>query len=182
MDISVHDFVRLHAYCRMPENPSRKIKAEIEPENLLSQISMVIQNAYLFRASIRENLCFGNDEITDEQMIEVCKKTRCHDFISLLPEGYDTVIREGGATLSGGERRRVSLARAFLKDFPILLLDEPTTSLDADNEAMEQDAPEEISKERTVVMIAHRLKTVRSADQILVIEDDILCKEEHMKN
>ena len=104
-------------------------------------------------------------------MIKACKQARCHDFISTLPEGYDTVIGEGGATLSGGERQRISLARAFLKDVPILLLDEPTASLDADNEAMVQKALDEISKERTVIMIAHRLKTVRSADQILVLQD-----------
>ena len=93
------------------------------------------------------------------------------DFISALPDGYDTVIGEGGATLSGGERQRISLARAFLKNVPILLLDDPTASLDADNEAMVQRALDEISKERTVIMIAHRLKTVRGAQQILVLEN-----------
>ena len=92
-------------------------------------------------------------------------------IFSALPEGYDTVVGEGGATLSGGERQRISLARAFLKDVPILLLDEPTASLDADNEAMVQRALDEIARERTVVMIAHRLKTVRGAEQILVMED-----------
>lgn len=142
----------------------------IAPESLLSQVSMVMQNAYLFRGTIRENLCFGNDAVTNTQIIDACKKARCHDFISALPEGYDTIVGEGGATLSGGERQRISLARAFLKDVPILLLDEPTASLDADNEAMVQKALDEISKERTVVMIAHRLKTVRGAQQILVIE------------
>lgn len=141
------------------------------PDSLLAHISMVMQNVYLFRGSIRENLCFGNEAITQEQMITACKKARCHQFISALPEGYDTIVGEGGATLSGGERQRISLARAFLKDVPILLLDEPTASLDADNEAMVQKALDEISKERTVVMIAHRLKTVRSAQQILVIEN-----------
>ena len=104
-------------------------------------------------------------------MIEACKKARCHAFISALPEGYDTVVGEGGATLSGGERQRISLARAFLKNVPILLLDEPTASLDADNEAMVQKALDEISKERTVIMIAHRLKTVRGAEQILVLQN-----------
>lgn len=143
----------------------------IKPESLLSQVSMVMQNAYLFRGTIRENLCFGNEMITDEQIIEACKKARCHDFISALPEGYNTIVGEGGATLSGGERQRVSLARAFLKDVPILLLDEPTASLDADNEVMVQKALDEISKKRTVIMIAHRLKTVRGAKQILVIEN-----------
>lgn len=143
----------------------------IAPESLLSQVSMVMQNAYLFRGTIRENLCFGNECITEQQMLDACRKARCHDFVSALPEGYDTVIGEGGATLSGGERQRISLARAFLKDVPILLLDEPTASLDADNEAMVQRALDEISKERTIIMIAHRLKTVRGAQQILVLEN-----------
>ena len=143
----------------------------IAPESLLSQVSMVMQNAYLFRGTIRENLCFGNECITEQQMLDACRKARCHDFVSALPEGYDTVVGEGGATLSGGERQRISLARAFLKDVPILLLDEPTASLDADNEAMVQRALDEISKERTIIMIAHRLKTVRGAQQILVLEN-----------
>ena len=143
----------------------------IVPESLLSQVSMVMQNAYLFRGTIRENLCFGNENITEQKIIDACRKARCHDFISALPEGYDTVVGEGGATLSGGERQRISLARAFLKDVPILLLDEPTASLDADNEAMVQKTLDEISKERTVIMIAHRLKTVRGAQQILVLEN-----------
>ena len=136
-----------------------------------------MQNAYLFRGTIRENLCFGNDAITDAQIIDACKKARCHDFISALPESYDTIVGEGGATLSGGERQRISLARAFLKDVPILLLDEPTASLDADNEAMVQKALDEISRERTVVMIAHRLKTVRGAQQILVIENGAITQK-----
>lgn len=150
----------------------------IAPESLLSQVSMVMQNAYLFRGTIRENLCFGNECITEQQMLDACRKARCHDFVSALPEGYDTVVGEGGATLSGGERQRISLARAFLKDVPILLLDEPTASLDADNEAMVQRALDEISKERTIIMIAHRLKTVRGAQQILVLENGRITQKE----
>ena len=144
---------------------------EVQTDSLLSNISMVMQNAYLFRGTIRDNLCFGNESIAEEQMIKACMQARCHGFISALPEGYGTVVGEGGATLSGGERQRISLARAFLKDAPVLLLDEPTASLDADNEAMVQKALDGISKERTVVMIAHRLKTVRSAEQIIVLQD-----------
>ena len=131
---------------------------------------MVMQNTYLFRGSLRENLCFGNSEITEQQMIDACKKAHCHDFICALPEGYGTIVGEGGSTLSGGERQRVSPARAFLKDVSVLLLDEPTASLDADNEAMVQKALDEISKERTVIMIAHRLKTVQGVHQIFVLE------------
>lgn len=144
---------------------------EIRPDSLLSQVSMVMQSAYLFRGTIWENLCFGDEGIREERMVEACRKACCHEFISALPEGYDTIVGEGGATLSGGERQRLSLARAFLKDVPILLLDEPTASLDADNEAMVQRALDEIARERTVVMIAHRLKTVRAAERILVLED-----------
>lgn len=144
---------------------------DIHPDSLLAQISMVMQNAYLFRGTIRDNLCFGNEAISEEQMVTACRQARCHDFITALPDGYDTMVGEGGATLSGGERQRISLARAFLKDVPILLLDEPTASLDADNEAMVQQALDAISKERTVIMIAHRLKTVRNAAQILVLQD-----------
>ncbi|MDY3004654.1 MAG: ABC transporter ATP-binding protein [Christensenella hongkongensis] len=143
---------------------------QIQPDSLLSNISMVMQDTYLFRGTIRENLCFGKD-IPDGQLEEACRKASCHTFISKLPEGYDTMVGEGGATLSGGERQRIALARALLKDVPILLLDEPTASLDADNEALVQNALDEIAKNRTVIMIAHRLKTVRGADQILVIEN-----------
>ena len=143
----------------------------LQPDSLLSQISMVMQNAYLMCGTVRENLSFGDETLTQEQITAACKKARCHDFIMAMPEGYDTLVGEGGATLSGGERQRIALARAFLKDVPILLLDEPTASLDADNEALVQKALDEISKERTVVMIAHRLKTVRGAGEILVLQN-----------
>lgn len=143
----------------------------IEPDSLLSRISMVMQNSYLMGTTIRENLSFGDESRTDEEIVAACQKARCHEFIKALPNGYDTAVGEGGATLSGGERQRIALARAFLKDVPILLLDEPTASLDADNEALVQAALDEIAKERTIVMIAHRLKTVRGAGQILVLED-----------
>ena len=144
---------------------------EFTSDSLLKNMSMVFQNVYLFKDTIENNIKFGCPEASHEQVVEAAKKARCHDFISALPEGYDTVVGEGGATLSGGERQRVSLARAFLKNVPILLLDEPTASLDADNEAMVQRALDEISKKRTVIMIAHRLKTVRGAQQILVLEN-----------
>ena len=143
----------------------------IQPDSLLSQISMVMQNTYLMRGTIGENLTFGDESITQEQIMAACKKARCHDFIEALPEKYETLVGEGGSTLSGGERQRIALARAFLKDVPILLLDEPTASLDADNEALVQKALDEIAKERTVIMIAHRLKTVRGAGEILVLEN-----------
>ena len=142
----------------------------IAPESLLSQVSMVMQNAYLFRGTIRENLCFGNERITEQQMLDACRKARCHDFISALPDGYDTVIGEGGATLSGGEKQRISIARAMLKDAPIVILDEATASVDPENEAELQAAISSLTKGKTLILIAHRLKTVRHADNILVID------------
>ena len=142
---------------------------DIAPASLLRNVSMVMQDAYLFCGTIRENLCFGRD-IDEKRLVAACKDASCHQFIERLPDGYDTLVGEGGATLSGGERQRLSLARALLKDAPILLLDEPTASLDADNEALVQQALDRISRNRTVVMIAHRLKTVRGADEIIVIE------------
>lgn len=142
----------------------------IAPASLLANVSMVMQDAYLFRGTIRENLCFGR-AIAQAELESACKDASCHDFIAKLPDGYDTIVGEGGATLSGGERQRISLARALLKDAPVLLLDEPTASLDADNEALVQRALDRIAQDRTVIMIAHRLKTVRGADAIAVIEN-----------
>lgn len=150
---------------------------EVQTDSLLSNISMVMQNAYLFRGTIRDNLCFGNESITEEQMIKACKQARCHDFISALPEGYDTVIGEGGATLSGGERQRISLARAFLKDVPILLLDEPTASLDVENETLIQTALSRLIADKTVLVIAHRMRTVAGADKIVVLSEGTVAEE-----
>ena len=129
---------------------------EVQTDSLLSNISMVMQNAYLFRGTIRDNLCFGNESITEEQMIKACKQARCHDFISALPEGYDTVIGEGGATLSGGERQRISLARAFLKDVPILLLDEATSALDVATERRVLRNIMSTTEPRTCIVTTHR--------------------------
>lgn len=141
----------------------------ITPESLLSNLSMVMQDTYLFRDTIRNNILFGREDATQQELEEACKRACCHDFISALPKGYNTMVGEGGATLSGGERQRISLARALIKKAPILLLDEPTASLDADNEAMVQQALDEATKNCTVIMIAHRLKTVRNAHQIIVL-------------
>mgnify|MGYP000724296229 CR=1 FL=1 len=143
---------------------------EIWPDSLLAQISMVMQNAYLFRGSIRENLCFGNEKISEERMVEACQKACCHEFISALPEGYDTVVGAGGATLSGGERQRVSIARAIMKDAPIVILDEATSSVDPENEHLLMAAIAELTRGKTLVTIAHRLNTVRDADQIIVVD------------
>lgn len=143
----------------------------VEPQQLYDQISMVFQENYLFGDSIRNNLLFGQTNKTDDDMIQACQKACCHNFIMKLPQGYDTVIGEGGATLSGGERQRIAIARAILKNSPILLLDEPTSSLDAENEALVQQALAELIKDKTVIMIAHRLKTIAAADNIVVLEN-----------
>ena len=132
---------------------------------------MVFQNVYLFNDTIRNNICFGNPNATEEDMIAVSKKACCHDFISKLPNGYDTVIGEGGGTLSGGEKQRISIARAMLKNAPIIILDEATASIDPENEHLIQSAISELTKGKTVITIAHRLATIENADCILVVDD-----------
>jgi len=144
---------------------------EFTCDSLLSNISMVFQNVYLFNDTIRANICFGKPDATEEEMIAAAKKACCHDFIMKLPNGYDTVIGDGGGTLSGGEKQRISIARAILKDSPIIILDEATASIDPENEHLIQSAISELTKGKTIITIAHRLATVRNADQILVVDD-----------
>ena len=144
---------------------------EIEPESLMSHISMVFQDVYLFQDSIRNNIRFGKADAAEEEIIAAAKKACCHDFIMRLPQGYDTMVGEGGCTLSGGEKQRISIARAILKDARIILLDEATASLDPENEVEVQKAIDSLIKGRTVIAIAHRLKTVMDADRIMVLED-----------
>ena len=139
-------------------------------ESLMKQVSMVFQRVYLFHDTIENNIKFGCPNATHEQVMDAAKKACCHDFISALPEGYDTVIGESGATLSGGEKQRISIARCLLKDAPIVIFDEATANVDPENEDQLQKAMEALTREKTVLMIAHRLKTVRSADQILVLD------------
>ncbi len=140
-------------------------------DSLLKNISVVFQNVYLFNDTIFNNVAFGKKNASREDVISACKKARCHDFIMALPNGYDTVIGEGGGTLSGGEKQRVSIARAILKDAPIVLLDEATASVDPDNEAYIQQAITEMVKGKTLVVIAHKLTSITRADQILVIDN-----------
>ncbi len=144
---------------------------EFTCDSLLSRISMVFQNVYLFHDTVRANICFGKPDATEEEMIEAAKKARCHDFIMKMPDGYDTVIGEGGGTLSGGEKQRISIARAILKDAPIVILDEATASIDPENEHLIQSAIAELTKGKTIITIAHRLATIRRADMILVVDD-----------
>ena len=144
---------------------------EFTCDSLLSNISMVFQNVYLFHDTIRNNICFGKPGATEEEMIEAAKKACCHDFIMALPDGYDTVVGEGGGSLSGGEKQRISIARAILKDAPVIILDEATASIDPENEHLIQQAISELTKGKTIVTIAHRLATIEQADQILVVDD-----------
>ena len=139
-------------------------------ESLMEQVSMVFQRVYLFADTVENNIKFGCPDATHEQVVEAAKKACCHDFISALPDGYHTVIGEGGATLSGGEKQRISIARCLLKDAPIVIFDEATANVDPENEDQLQRAMEALTREKTVLMIAHRLKTVRGADQILVVD------------
>ena len=139
-------------------------------ESLMSQISMVFQNVYLFADTIENNIRFGCPNATHEEVVAAAKKACCDDFIEALPEGYQTVIGEGGASLSGGEKQRISIARAMLKDAPIVILDEATANVDPENEDRLQKAIESLTRDKTILMIAHRLKTVQNADQILVVD------------
>ena len=144
---------------------------EFTCDSLLQNISMVFQNVYLFQDTIRNNIRFGRQDATEEEIVAAAKAARCHDFIMALPDGYDTVIGEGGGTLSGGEKQRISIARAMLKDAPIIILDEATASIDPENEHLIQGALFELTRGKTVITIAHRLATIENADQILVVED-----------
>ena len=139
--------------------------------SLMDQISMVFQRVYLFKDTIYNNIIIGRPDATKEEVIEAAKKARCYDLIMSFPEGFDTVIGEGGTSLSGGEKQRLSIARCILKDSPIVILDEATASVDADNERAIQEAISELCKNKTLLVIAHRLKTIKDADQILVISD-----------
>lgn len=143
---------------------------EYDYDCLMANFSFVFQNVYLFHDTIANNIRFGKPEASMDEVIAAARKACCHDFISLLPDGYDTVIGEGGASLSGGEKQRISIARAIMKDSPVIFLDEATANVDPENENELTRAIQELTKEKTVIMIAHRLKTVRKADQIFVID------------
>ena len=138
--------------------------------SLMSNYSFVFQNVFLFHDTIANNIRFGRPEASMDEVIAAAKKACCHDFIMALPEGYETVIGENGASLSGGERQRISIARAIMKDAPIIILDEATANVDPENEKDLMEAIEALTKEKTILMIAHRLKTVRNADKIFVVD------------
>ena len=143
---------------------------EYDMDSLMRNFSFVFQNVYLFHDTVANNIRFGQPDAPMEAVVAAAKKARCHDFIMKLPQGYDTVIGEAGGSLSGGERQRLSIARAMMKDAPIIILDEATANVDPENEKELMEAVNELTHEKTVIMIAHRLKTVRRADQILVVD------------
>lgn len=146
-------------------------------DSLLRNFSIVFQNVYLFEDTLENNIKFGASDATHEMVVKAAKKACCHDFISELPEGYQTLVGEGGASLSGGERQRISIARAILKDAPIVILDEATASVDPENERELQQAIAELTKDKTILMIAHRLSTIRNANQILVLDKGCIVQQ-----
>lgn len=155
---------------------------DITCDSLLKNISMVFQKVYLFNDTIKNNILFGNPNASDNEVINAAIKAHCHEFISKLPNGYDTIIGDGGATLSGGEKQRISIARAILKGSPIIILDEATASVDPENEHLIQNAISSLTKGKTVIVIAHRLATIQDADQILVIDNgDVVQKGNHLE-
>lgn len=150
---------------------------DIPLSELMSEISMVFQRVYLFQDTIFNNIAMGKANATKEEVMEAAKKARCYDFIMALPDGFDTIIGEGGATLSGGEKQRISIARCILKDAPIVILDEATASVDVDNESYIQEAISELVKNKTLLVIAHRLNTIRDADNIIVIKEGHIAEQ-----
>ena len=151
--------------------------SKISTEELYKNISMVFQNVFLFGDTIYNNISFGKENATKEEVYEAAKKARCYDFIMALPDGFDTMVTSGGTSLSGGEKQRISIARAILKDAPIVLLDEATASVDLDNERYIQEAINELVKEKTLVVIAHKLSSIKHADKIIVVNDGEIIQE-----
>jgi len=150
---------------------------EVSLSDLMDQISMVFQRVYLFQDTVYNNISMGRPAASRAEVIEAAKKARCYDFIMALPHGFDTVVGQGGATLSGGEKQRISIARCILKDAPIVILDEATASVDADNESYIQQAISELCAGKTLLVIAHRLNTIRHADKILVVSDGRIAQQ-----
>ncbi|MFI3176969.1 MAG: ATP-binding cassette domain-containing protein, partial [Eubacteriales bacterium] len=151
--------------------------SKIDPEELLKSISIVFQDVTLFNNSVLENIRIGNKDATDEEVIAVAKLANCDEFVQKMPDGYHSFIGENGHSLSGGERQRLSIARALLKDAPIILLDEATSSLDIKNESLVQDAIAKLIKNKTVLVIAHRMRTVAGADKIVLIKEGKVAEE-----
>jgi ATP-binding cassette, subfamily B, bacterial len=144
---------------------------------LRRNISIVLQDVFLFHGTVRDNILFGNPKASEPEIIEAAQVSNAYEFIKALPEGFDTIIGERGVKLSGGQRQRISIARAVLKDTPILILDEATSSVDTETELLIQQALERLMKGRTTIIIAHRLSTIRNADKIVVLKGDAIVEE-----
>jgi ABC-type multidrug transport system fused ATPase/permease subunit len=144
---------------------------------LRSQIGFVLQDTVLLRGTVRDNIAFGRPDATDDQIVDAAKLANAHEFIMRMPQGYDSPVGERGATLSGGQRQRIGIARALIRDNPILILDEPTAALDAESEDLVIEALERLMEGRTVIAIAHRLSTLRNADKIVVIQDGVAAED-----
>ena len=151
--------------------------SKIEPETLLSLYSIVFQDVTLFNNTVMENIRIGRKDATDEEVMAAARLANCTDFIEKLPDKWNTMIGENGSELSGGERQRISIARAFLKDAPIILMDEATASLDVDNESVIQESISKLIRNKTVLIIAHRMRTVDGADQIVVLKDGVVAEQ-----
>ena len=144
---------------------------------LRSQIGFVLQDTVLLRGTVRDNIAFGRPDATEDEIVEAAKLANAHEFITRMPMGYDSPVGDRGTTLSGGQRQRIGIARALIRDNPILILDEPTAALDAESEALVVEAMERLMQGRTVITIAHRLSTLRNADKIIVIKDGVVAEE-----
>lgn len=151
--------------------------SKVEPERLLTMYSIVFQNVTLFNNSVMENIRIGRKDATDEEVMEAARLANCEEFVQRLPDGYHTLIGENGSKLSGGERQRISIARAFLKNAPIILMDEATASLDAENETLIQEALSALIRNKTVLIIAHRMRTIANADKVVVLKDGIVAEQ-----
>lgn len=151
--------------------------SKIDPEILMGLYSIVFQEVTLFNNTIMENIRIGRKNATDEEVVQAAKLAHCDEFVEKLPKGWNSMIGENGSELSGGERQRISIARAFLKNAPIILLDEATASLDVENETMIQEALSRLIKNKTVLIIAHRMRTVTGADKIVVLKDGIVAEQ-----
>ena len=149
----------------------------VDPESLLSAYSIVFQDVTLFNNTVMENIRIGRQGATDEEVLQAAREAQCDEFVKKVPEGYQTMIGENGSTLSGGERQRISIARALLKDAPIILLDEATASLDAENETQIQEAISRLVRDKTVLIIAHRMRTVEGADRLVLLKDGVVAEQ-----
>jgi subfamily B ATP-binding cassette protein MsbA len=150
---------------------------EYRLQGLRGQIGFVLQDTVLFRSTVRENIAYGRPEATEAEIVEAAKLANAHEFIARMPHGYDTELGERGLTLSGGQRQRIGIARALIRDAPILILDEPTAALDSQSEQLVIEALERLMKGRTVVTVAHRLSTIRDVDKIVVFDDGVVAEQ-----